>query len=144
MSDSSQGAGHGSPSADEQSPLLGNGKTGPDHGSIERGQENDGGQEDSEDEVPIAEEPSTAKLLLVLGSIWIGCFLAALGLPQITMTQSNAILTNCSRFYNNCYTLRTDIVIFRLAVSSFMARIRLPYCQRRHPTSQRPSDRHPL
>ncbi|MCJ1364485.1 hypothetical protein MMC16_003596 [Acarospora aff. strigata] len=78
MSDSSQGAGHGSPSADEQSPLLGNGKTGPDHGSIERGQENDGGQEDSEDEVPIAEEPSTAKLLLVLGSIWIGCFLAAL------------------------------------------------------------------
>lgn len=35
-----------------------------------------------ESEVPLAEEPTTKELLLVLGSIWIGVFLAALGMPN--------------------------------------------------------------
>lgn len=69
--------------AEEQNPLLGNGKQSPDHGTIER-EPDDLGEEDrdGEDEVPIVEELSTAKLVLVLGSIWIGSFLAALGIPQ--------------------------------------------------------------
>ena len=68
--------------ADEQSPLLGNGKQSPDHGTIESGADDVGENHTGEDEVPIAEELSTAKLVLVLGSIWIGSFLAALGIPQ--------------------------------------------------------------
>ena len=64
----------------EDSPLLRNGKDLPDNGAIER--EDNSVVEDAgggdEDEAPIAEEPNTAKLLLVMSSIWLGCFLAAL------------------------------------------------------------------
>lgn len=31
-------------------------------------------------EVPLAQEPSTRELVLILGSIWVGVFLAALGM----------------------------------------------------------------
>lgn len=31
-------------------------------------------------EVPLADEPSSKELILVLGSIWVGVFLAALGM----------------------------------------------------------------
>ena len=65
--------------ADEQSPLLNNGKQSPDHGTIERGAVDDEEDQSGDDEVPIAEELSTARLVLVLSSIWIGSFLAALG-----------------------------------------------------------------
>jgi hypothetical protein len=81
MPDSPQRAVNGL-NADEQSPLLGNGKQTPDHGTIERGADDVGDNDTGEDEVPIAEELGTAKLVLVLGSIWIGSFLAALGRPQ--------------------------------------------------------------
>lgn len=66
----------------EQSPLLGNGKTqASDDGTIEHGAErSDESGDNAETDVPIAEEPSTAKLVLVLSSIWLGCFLAALGM----------------------------------------------------------------
>ena len=69
----------GEPSS-ETTPLLGNenGKASP--GDISsHGQDNDvtaNGQD--ENHVPIAEEPGTGKLLLVMGSIWFGTFLAAL------------------------------------------------------------------
>ena len=56
----------------EESPLLGNGND-IDNGTIER--DTEGGLDK---DIPIAEEPTTANLLLVLGSIWLGCFLAAL------------------------------------------------------------------
>ena len=62
----------------EDSPLLSNGKDVPDNGTIERGDSAIATDADDEDEMPIAEEPSTAKLLLVMSSIWLGCFLAAL------------------------------------------------------------------
>lgn len=67
---------------DEESPLLSNGKTqASDNGAIEHGAESsDEGGDHGETDVPIAEEPSTAKLVLVLSSIWLGCFLAALGM----------------------------------------------------------------
>lgn len=35
-----------------------------------------------ESEVPLAEEPSTKELILVLSSIWLGIFLAALGMTS--------------------------------------------------------------
>ena len=63
----------------EDSPLLRNGKDTQDNGTIERGKQNiTDDAEETDDEVPIAEEPNTAKLLLVMSSIWLGCFLAAL------------------------------------------------------------------
>ena len=31
-------------------------------------------------EIPLAQEPSTKELVLILGSIWVGVFLAALGM----------------------------------------------------------------
>lgn len=64
----------------ETSPLLGarNGEVTTNDEPRQEG--NTGVVGDSQDEnvVPFAEEPTTAKLLLVMGSIWCGCFLAAL------------------------------------------------------------------
>ena len=54
----------------EQTPLLGD-------------QTPDATVTPQESEVPVAEEPTTKELLLVLGSIWIGVFLAALGMSDL-------------------------------------------------------------
>lgn len=62
----------------ETSPLLGNGKHHTDEEANEDGQAEDSAQDRDESDVPVAEEPSTGKLLLVMGSIWFGSFLAAL------------------------------------------------------------------
>ncbi len=63
--------------ASERSPLLGN-----ENGSI-NGQaidpESHATQSDAVDQVILAEEPSTQKLALTLGAVWIGVFFAALG-----------------------------------------------------------------
>jgi hypothetical protein len=41
-------------------------------------------------DVPIADEPSTARLVVILGSIYVGVFLAALGLsPQSMKSYAN-------------------------------------------------------
>ncbi|MCJ1450788.1 hypothetical protein MMC28_001122 [Mycoblastus sanguinarius] len=61
----------------ERSPLLGNAKAIPDVAD-ERANAGDAGESRDEDNVPLPEEPSTRKLLLVMSSIWIGTFLAAL------------------------------------------------------------------
>ncbi|KAL8950184.1 MAG: hypothetical protein Q9222_003762 [Ikaeria aurantiellina] len=50
-------------------------------------------EEHHDDETPIAEEPTTGKLLIVLGSIWLGCFLAALD-STIIATLSAPISTS--------------------------------------------------
>lgn len=64
----------------ETSPLLGdgNGKGTPHDESSHEGDTDHAGDSRDEDEVPLAEEPGTAKLLLVMSSIWFGTFLAAL------------------------------------------------------------------
>lgn len=56
---------NGSVAATERSPLLDNGANG---NAEQRGSD-----------IPLADEPSTAKLVLTLGSCWVGVFLAALG-----------------------------------------------------------------
>lgn len=66
--------------AREVDPLLSNQDDDtPPNGAVERGDvpQADGAQD--EDDVPLADEPSTKELVLVLGSIWVGVFLAALG-----------------------------------------------------------------
>jgi hypothetical protein len=67
--------------ANEESPLLGRPPSA-DQGEASTGE---GNVRDDEAGVPLAEEPSTAKLILVLGSIWLGVFLASLGAqPGVT------------------------------------------------------------
>jgi len=63
--------------ASEESPLLANGKDRDDNGTIERQAPSEGNAV-TENEVPVADEPSTGRLLVVMSSIWLGCFLAAL------------------------------------------------------------------
>ncbi|KAA6413439.1 MAG: MFS multidrug transporter [Lasallia pustulata] len=82
-----------SPPPDEQSPLLSNGKTqDQDNRTLEHGADRSE-HGDGETDVPIAEEPSTAKLLVVLSSVWLGCFLAALD-STIIATLSAPISTS--------------------------------------------------
>jgi len=63
--------------ASEESPLLANGKDRDGNGTNERQPPSDGNAV-TENEVPVADEPSTGRLLVVMSSIWLGCFLAAL------------------------------------------------------------------
>ncbi|KAK5021451.1 hypothetical protein LTR16_012492, partial [Cryomyces antarcticus] len=58
--------------ANERQPLLGSRSPSPDD---EAAEQSGNGEEDS---TPIAEEASTKMLVLTLGSIWVGVFLAAL------------------------------------------------------------------
>ena len=64
----------------ETTPLLGDNSTKiiPDNVSNHEETTANAGDNPHENDVPLAEEPSTGKLLLVMGSIWFGTFLAAL------------------------------------------------------------------
>ncbi|KAL8840734.1 MAG: hypothetical protein Q9170_001172 [Blastenia crenularia] len=70
---SGDGVNDGKPS--ETSPLLARVESKSNNGDLRP----EGSPDASEDDdTPLADEPTTGELLLVLGSIWIGCFLAAL------------------------------------------------------------------
>lgn len=64
----------------ETSPLLGNsnGNVTPGDDSSQGGDIDNVRHSRNDNDVPLSEEPSTRKLLLVMGSIWFGTFLAAL------------------------------------------------------------------
>ena len=69
----------GEPSS-ERSPLLANenNKATPDNVPNSGGDAENASDNPDENEIPFADEPSTGKLLLTMGSIWFGTFLAAL------------------------------------------------------------------
>ncbi|KAI4107371.1 MAG: hypothetical protein L6R37_001732 [Teloschistes peruensis] len=68
-------AGENAETLSENSPLLSKNRSTTNNGTLEEA----GGQHDhNEDDTPIAEEPGTAKLALVMGTIWFGSFLSAL------------------------------------------------------------------
>ncbi|KAI4203348.1 MAG: hypothetical protein LQ350_001869 [Teloschistes chrysophthalmus] len=74
----------------ENSPLLSKNRSTTSNGTLEEA----GGQHGhDEDDTPIAEEPSTANLLLVMGSVWFGSFLSALD-TTIIATLSAPISTS--------------------------------------------------
>lgn len=78
-----------SPVEEEQRPLLDPNHPEEGHGTIAR-ESRDGGEggeygEDGEADVPIAEEPTTWKLITIIGAVWIGSFFAALGTLEITL-----------------------------------------------------------
>lgn len=64
----------------EQRPLLGDTRGEGNNGTVERSSALNS-QEDvsSQPETPIADEPSTARIALVMSFCWLGTFLAALG-----------------------------------------------------------------
>lgn len=63
----------------ENTPLLGSGKDSRNTGSSIQNVTTDNAEENGGDDgIPLGEELSTGKLLLVMGSIWFGTFLAAL------------------------------------------------------------------
>ncbi|KAI9818817.1 MAG: hypothetical protein M1827_007638 [Pycnora praestabilis] len=81
MSQSANGAASPTLQADERSPLLNKGNEhNHDDGTLERGDDGstNGADDDDGDEVPVADEASNKELALVMGSIWLGVFLAAL------------------------------------------------------------------
>ncbi|KAI4226948.1 MAG: hypothetical protein L6R36_002762 [Xanthoria steineri] len=65
-------------SLSENSPLLAQRSGKSDDGVIHSSQRPDPQHHPQDDDTPIAEEPTTGKLLVVMGSIWFGCFFAAL------------------------------------------------------------------
>ena len=71
---------HGRGPSSETTPLLGDNSTKTTSDNVSNHEETNANAGDSphENDVPLAEEPSTGKLLLVMGSIWFGTFLAAL------------------------------------------------------------------
>lgn len=69
--------------ANEQSPLLGKSQNGTAREDNERGaSQAEGEQEDGE---PLADEPTTRQLVLVLSSIWLGVFFGAAGMRTPVM-----------------------------------------------------------
>jgi MFS family permease len=68
-----------SPQSDERSPLLGQ-QTSPANGQAvdSEASTSANAQTDGVSEVIVAEEPSTRRLLIIIGSMWIGCYFAAL------------------------------------------------------------------
>ncbi|MCJ1243578.1 hypothetical protein MMC30_000775 [Trapelia coarctata] len=78
---------------DELRPLLENGNA-TDNGTISEDTENQAQpQQAPENDVPIAEEPTTMQLIRVMSSIWLGSFLAALD-STIVATLSGPISTS--------------------------------------------------
>ncbi|KAI4098171.1 MAG: hypothetical protein LQ339_006549 [Xanthoria mediterranea] len=65
-------------SPSENSPLLAQRSGKSDDGAIHSSQHPDPQHHPQDDDAPIAEEPTTGKLLVIMGSIWFGCFFAAL------------------------------------------------------------------
>lgn len=98
-----------SPLEDERRPLLDVPAGQPNHGTIQETQ--DGG----ESGIPIAEEPSTKKILLIIGCLWIGSFFAALGMFGLSERDAwvcykliHWMLIYFRRLYNCCYTGLAD------------------------------------
>ncbi len=76
-------------SLSETSPLLARIESRSDRGDVEPADS----QKPSDGETPVVDEPTTGELLLVMSSIWVGCFLAALD-STLVATLSAPILAS--------------------------------------------------
>lgn len=114
--------------ATEQTPLLG---------------EADPAALDRAEEAPLAEEASFKELIVILGSIWLGVFLAALGMWCSPSFEFHSNQRRCR--FNHCSDIiRTHLVIFQLLLAAFLAGNLLPHFQCGIPASERPADRYIL
>ena len=108
-------------SPDEQSPLLGRKPTGTENGTAAtNGETENSPEEEEEDDTPIAEEISTTKLVIIMGSIWFGCFFSALD-GTIIATLSTPI----SSSFNSLSLLSWIASAYLIANSAFQ-----PLCGR--------------
>ncbi|KAF2098394.1 putative MFS multidrug transporter [Rhizodiscina lignyota] len=82
----------------EQRPLLGDSREQvTDNGTIERQPADDAEQQDSGDAAPLAEEPDTTKLALIMGSMWLGVIMNAMD-STIVATLTAPISTSFNSF----------------------------------------------
>lgn len=72
---------HDEESHTERSPLLGKTTSSANGQVISHEQQDNPEPSAQDDEVVLAEEPSTSKLIITMGSIWVSVFFAALGMP---------------------------------------------------------------
>lgn len=96
---------------------------------------------------PEGQEPdeiSTKELVITLGSIWLGVFLAALGrLRRSEMIEYTLIKAHCR--FNNCRdTVSTYLLLLQLLLTAIVAGHFVPDLKCRLSTSQRPIDRYIL
>ena len=92
------------PVADERSPLLGEESEQPSgyDDELEAQAEQEQREHDA-GATPIAEEPSTKKLVLTMGSLWLSTFFAALGKATRNHLSASFVLID-RRCHYRCYT----------------------------------------
>ena len=130
----------------ETTPLLREDQDRAENGLINSGEgaSTTAGTEDSG--APLAVEPSSKELLAILGSAWLGVFLAALGISSILTLISLAnisveyvLIDDFSRLMNrwNYYRrhFRSNILVVRFSLPHFMACIVVLYFQLSLPTA---------
>ena len=131
----------------EQSPLLRD-STKADHDDDDAALEN--GEAHAEDGeaanvtgVPIPDEPSNQRLAWILGSVYVGVFLAALGMltPHLG---SILWLTFSSRWHRHSNLDRPNIDVFQVTVPDLLAGLFLSHLECRFSALGRPSHRHLL
>lgn len=94
----------------------------------------------SEGDAPLPDEASTKELIWILGSIWLGVFLAALGMINrfLPLFATN----NLHRYDYRRYSLRAHLLILQFLLAALVARNFVPDLQCRLPAAQRPTDRY--
>ena len=124
----------------EQSPLLGE-QNGSANGHIDSEQQQTADSHaDGAEEVVLADEPPTSKLILIMFACMLGVFFAALGnqfASSLRLIEANVI-----RYKYCSYTHRAYILRVRLSISPILARHRLPHRQLLLPTTLRQTNRH--
>ena len=110
--------------ASEQTPLL-----------------RDSPNSDANENTPLHQEPSTKELIWILGSIWLGVFLAALGM-NFNSFRGNTMTDYSShcRYNNRCHALRAYLLVLQLILVAVVASHFLFDLQCRLPASQWPID----
>jgi hypothetical protein len=67
--------------------------------------------ESNAQDTPLSDEPNTKELIWILGSIWLGVFLAALGKSGLRLIVGRKLI-ELNRRYNNCrYAVRAHLVL---------------------------------
>jgi hypothetical protein len=90
------------------------------------------------------DEISTKELVITLGSVWLGIFLAALGMSKRPELMERS-LTKAHRRFNDCRdTVSTHLLLLQLLLASIMAGNFLPHFECRLSASQWSIDRYIL
>lgn len=96
---------------------------------------------DANENTPLPQEPSTKELIWILGSIWLGVFLAALGMYSNTLSGNKITNFSFHHRYNDCrHTLRPHLFILQLILAAFVASHFVSDLQCCLPASQWPID----